>query len=217
MANYAAFAIVCYCALVLGSLSPIHCRLTATILGFGCVMLAVQAGFGFCGILDLRLSAVHDSLPILMLGIGVDDMFVICNALDQVSLNHSPEQRLKEAMRHAGPSITITTLTNCLAFLSGSATTIPAIKSFCLYSAVTIVMLYLSVLTLFVPFMYWDTRRVASRNKECLGLFFCSEDSVMCCKGRFISEPQRIFSKVYADFPETGPESTDRQAMNGKD
>ena len=54
-------------------------------------MLSVQGGFGFCGMLDLRLSEVHDTMPILMLGIGVDDMFVICNALDQVSLKNTPE------------------------------------------------------------------------------------------------------------------------------
>ena len=173
--------IVGYCALNLGSFSPIHCRLTVTLVGFACVMLAVQAGFGFCGILDLRISAVHESMPILMLGIGVDDMFVICNAIDQVSLTHSAEERLKEAMRHAGPSITITSLTNCLAFLSGSVSSIPAIQSFCYYSAVTIVMLYLSVLTIFVPFIYWDTRRVAGHSRECCGAMFCSEDSVLCC------------------------------------
>ncbi len=91
MAVYAALAIVSYSAMALGSFSPIHCRLTATIFGLICVMLSVQGGFGFCGMLDLRLSEVHDTMPILMLGIGVDDMFVICNALDQVSLKNTPE------------------------------------------------------------------------------------------------------------------------------
>lgn len=35
-----------------------------------------------CYLLKLKKSEVHDTMPILMLGIGVDDMFVICNALD---------------------------------------------------------------------------------------------------------------------------------------
>lgn len=82
LAQYAGAAIVGYCSLALGSFSPLHCRLSASLMGMVCVVLAVQAGFGFCGMLDLRLSEVHDTMPILMLGIGVDDMFVICNAID---------------------------------------------------------------------------------------------------------------------------------------
>ena len=136
-----------------------------------------------CYLLELKKSEVHDTMPILMLGIGVDDMFVICNALDQTSLKYSAEKRLKEALRHAGPSITITSLTNCLAFLSGTVTSIPAVKSFCFFCAVTITLLYLSVLTVFVPVVYWDTRRVASKRKELCGICFCAEDSVLFCRG----------------------------------
>ena len=98
-----------------------------------------------------------------MLGIGVDDMFVICNAIDQTPLKNKPEQRLKEALGHAGPSITITSFTNALAFLSGYFSTIPAVKSFCIFATVTIIFLYTSVLTTFVPFIYWDTKRVAKK------------------------------------------------------
>ena len=90
-AIYSFFAIVIYCALMLGSCSPIHCRLSATLLGLLCVMLSVQGGAGICYVLDFGAAEVHDTLPILMLGIGVDDMFVICNALDQTSLRLSPE------------------------------------------------------------------------------------------------------------------------------
>ena len=69
----------------------------------------------------------HEALPILMLGIGVDDMFVVCNALDQSSLKKKPEDRLVECMRHAGPSITITSLTDAFAFLAGTSSQIPGI------------------------------------------------------------------------------------------
>lgn len=96
-----------------------------------------------------------------MLGIGVDDMFVICNALDQTSLKHTPEERLRLALSVAGPSITITSFTNALAFLSGYMSTIPAVKSFCMFATITILLLYTTVLTAFSPFIYWDTRRVS--------------------------------------------------------
>lgn len=124
-----------------------------------------------------------------MLGIGVDDMFVICNAIDQTSLKHSPEERLTEALSHAGASITITSFTNALAFLSGYMSTIPAVKSFCIFAFITIMVLYITFLTAFVPFIYWDTKRVAKRRKECCGLVFCAEDSLLFCRGKLLSDP----------------------------
>ena len=59
-------------------------------------------------------------IPILILGIGVDDMFVICNAIDQQPFNLPAEERVKKAMSHAGPSITITSITDGIAFFIGS-------------------------------------------------------------------------------------------------
>ena len=76
---------------VLGSCSPIHCRASATLVGVISVMLSVFAGQGMCYLIGFKFSEVHETLPILMLGIGVDDMFVICNALDQTSLKLTPE------------------------------------------------------------------------------------------------------------------------------
>ena len=74
--------ILSYCVIMLGSCSPIHCRVSTTLLGIVCVALSVEGGAGMTVLLDFKWSEVHDTLPILMLGIGVDDMFVLCNALD---------------------------------------------------------------------------------------------------------------------------------------
>ena len=66
----------------LGSFSPIHCRITLAVLGLVCVMISVAAGFSICLNMGYEMSDAHEAMPVLMLGIGVDDMFVICNALD---------------------------------------------------------------------------------------------------------------------------------------
>ena len=156
-------------------------------------MLAVLSGFSICFILGWKKAEVHDAMPILMLGIGVDDMFVICNAVDQTKMTLPPAQRIKQAMRHAGPSISITSLTNALAFLAGSVSSIIAVQSFCIFCAVTITMLYLSVLTVFLPIVYWDTLRVSMRKPECCGAFCCHPKSILFCKGKLASEPQKAF------------------------
>ena len=74
--------IVFYCAIFLGSCSPIHCRLILALTGVFCVIMACASGFGVCLIYGWKMSELSNALPVLMLGIGVDDMFVICNAID---------------------------------------------------------------------------------------------------------------------------------------
>ena len=83
---YTFILIVGYTMLFLGSCSPLHCRVIVSIVGIICVMLSVGTGFSICKGLGFVYAEVHQALPILMLGIGVDDMFIICNALDQNSL-----------------------------------------------------------------------------------------------------------------------------------
>ena len=78
----AAFLCVAYCALFLGSCSPLHCRAKVALAGIFCIILACASGFGICFIYDWKGSEMTTIVPVLMLGIGVDDMFVICNAID---------------------------------------------------------------------------------------------------------------------------------------
>ena len=119
-AFFAVSLIIVYSAIFLGSCSPIHCRLSLALGGVSCILISIIVGEAVCYMSGWKASVFTSVLPILMCGIGVDDMFVICNALDQQSLDHSPSQRVKQGLRHAGPSITITSLTNAMAFLIGS-------------------------------------------------------------------------------------------------
>lgn len=176
-----------YLVVFIGSFSPIHCRMTVSFVGLVCIIISVGAGFGISAALGFERTMAHQALPILMLGIGVDDMFVICNALDQSSLKLTPRERLIDCMRHAGPSITITSVTDALAFVAGSSSSLPGLSSFCVYSAICVLMLYLTVMTIFLTVIYWDTWRVSTRRKECCGLFCCKEDSFLFCKGKMLS------------------------------
>ena len=180
----------------LGSFSPIHCRFTVALVGTFCIILAVLAGYGFCFLFGWKMTEMTNTIIILILGIGVDDMFVICNAVDQTPLDLPASKRIKLAMRHAGPSITITSLTDCLAFFIGSTSSLLAIKAFCIFTGVTIIMLYFTVITVFLSAVVYDTRRVAANRRDACGLCFCKEDSKICCSGKLLNPKQQIYSKI---------------------
>ena len=122
--------------------------------------MAMIAGFGFCFYIGFQISDIHSWLPFLAAIIGVDHMFVICSAVDQTKLENSAYDRIHEALSHAGPAITITTLTTCLAFLSGMLTSLQALRSFCMFATAITIMLYIGNLTFFLAVVVWDTRRV---------------------------------------------------------
>ena len=71
-----------YAILFLGSCSPIHCRATVAIVGLLCVGIAYVCGFSVMLSYGWEIAGVHNLMPFLLIGIGVDDMFVICNAID---------------------------------------------------------------------------------------------------------------------------------------
>ena len=74
--------VLVYTLFFLGSCSPIHCRSFTTFIGIACIGLSYFSGFGVMFLLGGEVAGVHNLLPFLLIGIGVDDMFVIANAID---------------------------------------------------------------------------------------------------------------------------------------
>ena len=163
-------------------------------MGLICIFLSYFSGFGVMFNLGGQVAGVHNLMPFLLIGIGVDDMFVIANAIDQVPFSKSAEERIVTGLSHAGPSITITSFTNALAFYFGSTTSLIALRSFCLFACTCIFMLYLTVLTIFTPVIAWDTRRITAKKGDCCGCCCCKEDTWICCDGYFLSDKQKEFS-----------------------
>ena len=187
--------IVLYGTLFLGTCNPVLCRSMLTIFGILTIFLSLITGLGIVYLVGFKKDQIHDVLPFLMLGIGIDDMFVVCNSLDQIPLNLSARERLEKAMQFAGPSITISSITNAMAFLSGAMSSLPALQSFCIACCSCVVMLYLTVITVFLPLVYWDTIRVEKKQKDCCGACVCSNDSILCCKSKFLTEQQIQFTE----------------------
>lgn len=71
-----------YTVFILGGCSPVHFRSCAAAVGLSCIAFAYMSCQYWAFMLGHKFCGVHSLLPFLLLGIGVDDMFVVCNAVD---------------------------------------------------------------------------------------------------------------------------------------
>lgn len=117
----------------------------------GCVSAAVSviAGFGMVMYLGLEFIGINMAAPFLMLGIGMDDTFVLLAAWRRTNPRKSVVERMGETYREAAVSITITSLTNFISFCIGAITPFPSVRIFCIYTAVAVLFTYIYQITFF--------------------------------------------------------------------
>ena len=97
-------------------------------MGVVSIGLAIGSSYGLCSYFGLFFLLLMNVLPFLLLGIGVDDMFVLVNAYDNTNPYLSVAERLGNALSTAGMSITVTSFTDIFAFLIGSTTSLPGVE-----------------------------------------------------------------------------------------
>ena len=139
--------------------------------GLAAVLMALITSYGLCTLMGFFISPLHNFIPFLMLGLGVDDMFVIVQAFDQLEpLKDKSEipDKLAKTLANAGVAITVTSLTDLLAFAVGASTTVPALNSFCIYCGVGILIVYLYQITFFSAWLVIDQRRILDQRNACL-------------------------------------------------
>jgi predicted RND superfamily exporter protein len=95
----------------------------------------------------------------MLIGIGVDDMFVISQQIDQTNPRDSIEKRMQDCMMSAGASITITSLTNAAAFFLGCLSQVEGLRSYYFFCGLGVIMLFFSSITIFSAFIVWDIKR----------------------------------------------------------
>ncbi|XP_068233712.1 patched-related protein 9-like, partial [Palaemon carinicauda] len=120
------------------------------IVGLVCIAAAIAATFGLCSIVGVPYGPINSVLPVLLVALGVDDMYVIVASWKAAGNKDSLQSRARDALRHAGVAITVTSLTDAVAFLIGATTQVPALCWFCIYAAVGVSAVYCLQSTVFV-------------------------------------------------------------------
>ena len=102
-------------------------------------------------------------------GIGIDDMFIMLAAWRKTNPMAPVEERMAQTYSEAAVSITITSITDALAFGIGAISPLPAVRVFCLYTGVAVIFDYIFQITFFGACMVYSGRREAA-NRHCITL-----------------------------------------------
>jgi len=118
---------------------------------FGVVsaILGSISAFGLVMYLGQRFIGINLAAPFLMLGIGIDDTFVMLAAWRRTSVHDSVPERMGACYREAAVSITITSITDMLSFWVGVITPFPCVQIFCVYTGTCVIFTYLWHITFF--------------------------------------------------------------------
>ncbi|XP_005098950.1 protein patched homolog 1 isoform X2 [Aplysia californica] len=187
------FIVIIFVFLVLGKFNQLEQRIWLSLGGFICVGFSMLVSIGLSSAFQQDYGPLQSVLPFLLLGIGVDDMFVIMGALNNLrpdEQGYDIPHKMADVLRHAGVSITVTSLTDFVAFMIGATTIIPALRSFCIYAGVGIIALYVFQALFFSACLTLDLRRMeAGRNACCC-----------CVKHDLPYEPNKCSQKQFLPY-----------------
>ncbi|XP_067124925.1 patched domain-containing protein 3-like [Centruroides vittatus] len=107
------------------------------------------AAFGFLLLFGTEYVDLNIIIPIIVVGIGLDDSFVILSAWRKTNPEDRMEKRIGDAYSESAISITITTLTNIAASFIGFSTPYRCIRIIFTYMAVSFIFTYLYQLSFF--------------------------------------------------------------------
>ncbi|PAV91531.1 hypothetical protein WR25_24572 [Diploscapter pachys] len=122
---------------------PLTHSIVMSFLGIIGPLMAVATTFCLLFLFGFPFNSITLVMPFLIIGVGSDDVFIIIHCMRRTNPKHSLEEQIAETMEEAGPSITVTSLTNILSFGIGILTPTPAISLFCLYTCIAVLLDYI--------------------------------------------------------------------------
>eukprot|EP00210_Caulerpa_lentillifera_P009527 g9085.t1 len=157
-------------------------RFLLSIGGFISIGLALVSALGLGSAFGIFYSPLMNIFPFLLIGIGVDDVFVLVNAMDGTSRALTISERLSSALAVSGTSITVTSVTDFFAFLIGSNTSLPALRNFSLYAAIGLILTLIMQVTFFAGITVYDEYRHESNLSGILPCISAKKQPLICCR-----------------------------------
>ncbi|KAI5608846.1 patched domain-containing protein 3-like [Silurus asotus] len=222
--SIAYFIAVLFSVLSCIRLENVRNKACVALLGVTSTGLAVLSSFGLLLLMNVPFVITVATSPFLVLGIGIDDIFIMISCWQQTNVQDSVPERMAATYRKAAISITITTLTDVVALYLSSNNPFGSVRSFCLYAGTAIFFCYLYNISFFGACLALNGKREES-NRHWLTCLKVPEESlpgsskahVACCIGGSYNHEtgteeehlmELFFRKFYGPFLTTGPAKT---------
>lgn len=133
------------------------------------VMLSVLGSVGFFSAIGVKSTLIiMEVIPFLVLAVGVDNMCILVHAVKRQTLELPLEGRISNALVEVGPSITLSSLSEVLAFAVGSFIPMPACRVFSMFAALAVLLDFLLQVSAFVALIVLDFSRAESNRIDCV-------------------------------------------------
>ncbi|XP_050474813.1 NPC intracellular cholesterol transporter 1 homolog 1b-like isoform X2 [Bombus huntii] len=154
--------------------------------------------FGYIGVPTTLLTI--EVIPFLVLAVGVDNIFILINT-HQRNPRRSGESvpdHIGRIMAEVGPSMLLTSTSECFCFLIGTLSTMPAVNTFALYAFVSIWINFLLQITAFVSLLSLDEQRFENNYLDVLCCIKTKKENFIV--GENFSFAHTIFKRFYTPF-----------------
>ncbi|PIA46753.1 hypothetical protein AQUCO_01500358v1 [Aquilegia coerulea] len=132
------------------------------------VMLSVLGSVGFFSAVGVKSTLIiMEVIPFLVLAVGVDNMCILVHAVKRQPVELPLEERMSNALVEVGPSITLASLSEVLAFAVGSFIPMPACRVFSMFAALAVLLDFLLQVTAFVALIVFDFLRAEDHRIDC--------------------------------------------------
>ncbi|KAK8916264.1 hypothetical protein KSP39_PZI022767 [Platanthera zijinensis] len=162
-----------YISFTLGDIPKLSsCLVTSKVLlglsGVMLVMLSVLGSIGFFSAIGVKSTLIiMEVIPFLVLAVGVDNMCILVHAVKRQSTEMSLEGKISNALVEVGPSITLASLSEVLAFAVGSFIPMPAVRVFSMFAALAVFLDFILQITAFVALIIFDFLRSDDNRVDC--------------------------------------------------
>ena len=170
--------------------SLIYSKILVGLTGIIIIILSFLGSFSIVSFLGYKLNYISiQVIPIFILIIGIDNMYIIIDARDRVSetlkklkekkgyiYNMSNEEQIGTALKEIGSNITIVSFIEILSFFIGYLINIPILQSFCLCGIFSILINYILQITIFIPCISLDDIRIENRKYDLLPCITINEN-----------------------------------------
>ncbi|XP_068145808.1 patched domain-containing protein 3 [Drosophila tropicalis] len=116
-------------------------------------IMATLAAFGLAMYCGIEFIGINLAAPFLMIGIGIDDTFVMLAGWRRTPAKMPVHERMAHMMSEAAVSITITSVTDFVSFLIGIISPFRSVKIFCTYSVFAVCFTFIWHITFFAACM----------------------------------------------------------------